>query len=168
VSLVNCPDCGREVSEQASACVNCGRPLGQKDSTGNAVSLWAAVTKTKTPINVFALAMTVCASVLAHSATNIESCYASVAFTYTIHAFLAVSGMFFLAILFCRNGVYHPRDLEKIDPAVRSKLGEDRPIAAAVLISLMLFGYGLYQYNADRPCVQAPPPGVGVAGGESG
>jgi len=148
--------------------VNCGRPSGQQNSPGNALSLWAAVTKTKTPINVFALAMTVCASVLAHSATNIESCYASVAFTYTIHAFLAVSGMFFLAILFCRNGVYHPRDLEKIDPAVGSKLGEDRPVAAAVLISLMLFGYGVYQYNTDEPCVEPPPPGVSVAGDEPG
>ena len=26
-NLINCPDCGRGVSPQASACPNCGRPM---------------------------------------------------------------------------------------------------------------------------------------------
>lgn len=26
--LIKCPDCGREVSDQAPACVQCGRPIG--------------------------------------------------------------------------------------------------------------------------------------------
>lgn len=25
--LINCPDCGREISDQAPACVQCGRPM---------------------------------------------------------------------------------------------------------------------------------------------
>jgi DNA-directed RNA polymerase subunit RPC12/RpoP len=30
VALIQCPDCGREVSDQAPACVGCGRPLAAR------------------------------------------------------------------------------------------------------------------------------------------
>ena len=29
MALIRCPDCGREVSDQAPACVGCGRPIAQ-------------------------------------------------------------------------------------------------------------------------------------------
>ncbi len=29
MALINCPDCGQPVSDQASACPKCARPLGQ-------------------------------------------------------------------------------------------------------------------------------------------
>ena len=114
--------------------------------------LWNAVTKTKTPINVFALAMMACASVLGASATQIADCYSHSAFTYTIHSFIAISGMFFLAILFCRKGIYHPEDLDKVRPETLRDLGKDRPIIAAILIAAMMVAYGYYQYNIPHPC----------------
>lgn len=161
MSLMKCPDCGHEISDQAPLCINCGRPSNQQAGlSGNPASVWNAVTRARTPINIFALTMAICGSVLGVSATQIENCYAGAAFTYTIHAFLAVSGMFFLAILFCRKGVYHPQDLEKIGSDVLGELGKDRPVAAASLIIVMLFAYGLYQYTIDKPCgVEPPPPG---------
>jgi hypothetical protein len=62
--------------------------------------------------------MMACASVLGASARQISDCYPLTAFTYTIHAFIALSGMFFLAILFFRKGIYHPQDLNKVKPEV--------------------------------------------------
>ena len=109
--------------------------------------------KAKTPINIFAIAMMACASILGGSATLVESCESLTAFTYTIHAFIAVSGMFFLAMLFCRKGIYHPQDLEKVSSEVRSELGRDRPVIAAVLIALMMLAYGYYQYTTPKPCL---------------
>jgi hypothetical protein len=58
--------------------------------------------------------------------------------------------MFFLAILFCRKGIYHPEELNNVKPQVFEELGVDRPIIPAVLISLMMLGYGVYQY-AGKP-----------------
>ena len=115
-------------------------------------ALLSAANKAKTPINIFAIAMMACASVLGGSATLVESCESLTAFTYTIHAFLAVSGMFFLSLLFCRKGIYHPQDLDTVSPEVRSELGMDRPITAATLIVFTMFAYGGYQYTTKYPC----------------
>lgn len=32
MALITCPDCGREISDQAAACPNCGRPVTQPDA----------------------------------------------------------------------------------------------------------------------------------------
>jgi hypothetical protein len=153
MSLVKCSECHQEISDQAEICIKCGRPLDAKETLdSNKSMLWSAVTKTRTPINVFALAMMACASVLGASSTQITDCYSHSAFTYTIHSFLAISAMFFLAILFCRKGMYHPDDLDKVRPETLRDLGKDRPIIAAFLIAAMMSGYGYYQYNISRPC----------------
>ncbi len=117
-------------------------------------SLLKAANKARTPINIFAIAMMACASILGGSATLVDSCEALTAFTYTIHAFIGVSGMFFLAMLFCRKGIYHPQDLDKVSSEVRSELGKDRPIVAAVLISVMMLAYGYYQYTTPQACIE--------------
>jgi len=122
MSLIKCLECGQEISDQADICIKCGYPLSDKEMPfSKKRMLWGAVSKAKTPINIFALAMMACASVLGASATQISNCYSHSAFTYTIHSFLAISGMFFLAILFCRKGIYHPEDLGKTKPEVLEK-----------------------------------------------
>src|SRR4051812_21360064 len=46
--LMNCPDCGKEISSLASACIHCGRPLARPRSSAGATwavllpSLWVA------------------------------------------------------------------------------------------------------------------------------
>ncbi|EDY81578.1 hypothetical protein VDG1235_1196 [Verrucomicrobiia bacterium DG1235] len=105
--------------------------------------MWKAVTKARTPINVFALAMMGAASVFGASATQIKGAELT-AFTYALHIFLAVAGMFFVCLLFCRSAIYHPEDLANAkksgyDPA------PDRPLLAAILIGVMFLGYTLYQ-----------------------
>jgi len=153
VSLVKCLDCGAEISDKAVACVRCGRPLGNAEQHPvKSSTLWSTVTKARTPINVFALAMMACAAVLGYSATQVTGCDARTVFTYAIHAFLAVSGMFFLAILFCRKGIYHPEDLGNVKPEVLKELGKDRPVVAAALIMFLLLAYGFYQYRTPTPC----------------
>jgi hypothetical protein len=146
MSLIKCPECGHDVSDQASTCIKCGHPIKtatqQKSPLNNA---WGAVTKSRTPINVFALAMMACAAVLGASATQIDNPCNLTAFTYTLHIFLALSGMFFATILFCRKGIYHPDDLAKAKQTGVDDLGQDRPIVAAVLICLMVAGYSTYQ-----------------------
>lgn len=32
MALINCPDCGKEVSDQAPTCPNCGRPIKKEVS----------------------------------------------------------------------------------------------------------------------------------------
>jgi heme/copper-type cytochrome/quinol oxidase subunit 2 len=151
MSLINCDDCGQEISDQAEMCIKCGKPYNTKESHAplqgsvDGASPWSAVTKAKTPINIFAIAMMTCASVLGVSATHINSELSLTAFTYTLHIFLSVTGMFFVTILFCRKGVYHPDDLASAKRAGVTDLGEDRPVIAAVLIFVMLFAYGLFQ-----------------------
>lgn len=153
MSLIKCTDCGQEISEEATTCVKCGRPQTIPETTPpESARIWDAVIKAKTPINIFALAMMACASVLGYSATKITGCEALTAFTYTIHAFLAVSGMFFLAILFCRKGIYHPGDLSKLSPETVKHLGQDRPGIAALLIVAMILVYAFYQSGRDYPC----------------
>jgi len=153
MSLIKCTDCGQEISAEARACVKCGRPQSVTEKSPSESSrIWDAAIKAKTPINIFALAMMACASVLGYSATRITGCEALTAFTYTIHAFLAVSGMFFLAILFCRKGIYHPGDLSKLSPETVKHLGQDRPGIAALLIVAMILVYAFYQYDRDYPC----------------
>jgi hypothetical protein len=109
---------------------------------------WNTVTKSRTPINVFALAMMACSAILGISATRVDEICSLTAFTYTLHIFLAVSGMFFATILFCRKGIYHPEDLAKAKHAGVDDLGQDRPVIAAVLICIMVIGYGVYQWGS--------------------
>lgn len=80
------------------------------------------------------------------SATQVGDEWSLTAFTYTLHIFLAVSGMFFATILFCRKGMYHPEDLAKARQAGVEDLGQDKPNFAAVLIIIMIIAYGVYQW----------------------
>lgn len=137
MAIVSCPDCKREISDQAPTCVNCGHPFQAQRRQG----VWDAVTQARTPINVFALAMMAGASVFGYSATRVEGPESLRAFTYSLHTFLAVVGMFFLTLLFCRSAIYHPNDVD-IDPASPT---QDRPIIAAGLIGTLLIAYGIYQ-----------------------
>ena len=151
MSLIKCVECDHEISDQAIRCVQCGNPTGNNANQQNHLSsAWQAVTKSRTPINVFSLAMMACAAILGVSATQIVNEYALTAFTYTLHIFLAVSGMFFATILFCRNGMYHPKDLAKAKQAGVEDLGQDKPILAAVLIFIMVIAYGVYQWLTTR------------------
>ncbi|MDJ0806843.1 MAG: hypothetical protein QNJ78_08415 [Gammaproteobacteria bacterium] len=139
------------VSDEASSCVKCGYPIKKdrkkKPSANNA---WSAVSKSRTPINVFALAMMACAAILGGSATQIDNVCDLTAFTYTLHIFLALCAMFFATILFSRKGIYHPEDLAKAKQADVDDLGHDRPIVAAILICLMVFGYAVYQWHVNN------------------
>lgn len=133
------------MSEKAVACPHCGCPReGRDKGAAEDSGVWQAVLKSRTPINVFALAMMACASVFGFSATRLGE-DALVAFTYSLHVFLAVAGMFFVCLLFCRSAIYHPDDLAKAKRA-GVELGKDRPVVAAVLIVSMMVAYGIYQY----------------------
>jgi hypothetical protein len=136
--LTKCPECDHEISDKAVHCVSCGHPV---ETTNQVPGPWAAVTRAKTPINVFALAMMAGASVFGYSATKVEGTDALKAFTYSLHTFLAVVGMFFLTLLFCRSAIYHPNELSD----AQAKLGQDRPGIAAGVIGLIFVAYGLYQ-----------------------
>jgi|GEM_PF-1489316 len=160
MALTECPDCHHEISEAAAICVHCGRPMkAATDSGSDAGSHWQAVAQAKTPINVFALAMMACAALLGLSATQISGCDGRTALTYTIHAFLAVAAMFFVTLLFCRRGIYHPIDLAQAGDSESSDTVPDRPGIAAALIVLMVLAYGWYQFNRGDPC--PVPPGAG-------
>jgi len=145
MGMTNCKNCDQEISDQATMCVKCGHPSGSNANQRSVTnSAWAAVTRSKTPINLFAIAMMSCAAIFGMSATQVKCNTSLIAFTYTLHTFLAVSGMFFVTILFCRKGIYHPDDLAKAKRNGFSDLGEDRPVIAAALIALMLIAYGFY------------------------
>jgi heme/copper-type cytochrome/quinol oxidase subunit 2 len=148
MGMSSCEDCGQNISDQAKMCIKCGRPL---ESTNKSLGIidgpWAAATRSKTLINLFAIAMMSCSSILGMSATQVVSENSLTAFTYTLHIFLAVTGMFFVTILFCRKGIHHPDDLAKAKREGINDVGEDKPIVAAVLIVLMLIAYGLFQYS---------------------
>lgn len=147
MSLIKCPECDQEISNQAVMCVKCGNPISQSTSQQKSEhAAWDAVTKSRTPINVFALAMMACSAILGVSATQVSNNWSLTAFTYTLHIFLAVSGMFFATILFCRKGMYHPEDLAKAKEAGVEDLGQDQPIIAAVLILVIVIAYGVYQW----------------------
>lgn len=105
--------------------------------------MWKAVTKARTPINVFAIAMMAAASLFGASSTQIEG-HELEAFTYSLHIFLAVAGMFFACLLFCKSSIYHPEELAK---AKRDgfEFAPDRPVLAASLIGVILTGYAAYQ-----------------------
>ena len=162
MGLVKCSECEHQISDKAKFCVNCGCPLQEEPPEDKQSLGWSTASKARTPINIFALAMMCCASILGGSATFVESCESQTVFTYTIHAFIAVSGMFFLTLLFCRKGVYHPEDLDKVSTEVRKELGTDQPHIAAALITFMMLAYGAYQFNAESPCKAEPskPPAV--------
>ncbi len=87
--------------------------------------------------------MMACAAVFGVSAIQVKQ-DSLPAFTYSLHTFLAITGMFFVILLFCRKAIYHPDDLAKAkDHGV--DLGKDSPALAAVLIALMMIAYGCYQ-----------------------
>jgi len=152
MALLECPDCKGEISDQASACPKCGRPRESKDALGSWTGAWQAVGKTKTPINVFALAMMACAAVFGFSATQLGE-NALAAFTYALHTFLAIAGMFFVILLFCRRAIYHPDDLAKAKEH-GVDFGEDKPLLAAVLIGAMMIAYGGYQGLVARKQIE--------------
>ncbi len=148
MAMIQCENCGYALSEQAVNCVQCGHPQHEK-AQGETPSAWSAVTRSKTPINLFAIAMMSCAAILGMSAVTIDNEYALIAFTYTLHIFLAVTGMFFITILFCRKAIYHPEDLAKAKEAGLDDLGNDNPVLAAILIGGMLLIYGVYQLSVS-------------------
>lgn len=151
MAMINCEDCDQPISDKADSCLHCGCPVSVNHITAKQKinSAWGAVSRSKTPINLFAIAMMCCSSVLGLSATQINSPTALIAFTYTLHVFMAVTGMFFVTILFCRKGVYHPDDLAKAKrDGITDELGADRPLLAAVLIVMMLSAYAVYQAKA--------------------
>ena len=150
MAMIKCEECGHEISDKADACIHCGCPSAaaqqSSESRTGVNSAWSAVSRSKTPINLFAIAMMCCASVLGMSATQIDSPESLKAFTYTLHVFMAVTGMFFVTILFCRKGVYHPDDLAKAKrDGISDEMGADQPVIAAVLIITMLSAYAAYQ-----------------------
>jgi hypothetical protein len=151
MSLIKCSECNQEISNQAAICVKCGNPTNKSPEQGSHFNTaWNTVTKSRTPINVFALAMMACSAILGVSATEIDGICDLTAFTYTLHVFLAVSGMFFATILFCRKGMYHPEDLAKAKQAGIDEFGEDKPVIAAVLICIMIVSYGLYHWDSEN------------------
>lgn len=137
-----CPACERPLSDKATSCPHCGHPL--KTDSPPSASLWQAVTRARTPINVFALAMMASASVFGASATQLGD-NALIAFTYALHIFLAIAGMFFLCLILCRACIYHPEELAKAKKD-GLEIPPDRPILAACLIGVMIVGYSVYQF----------------------
>lgn len=140
MSLISCPECEKEISDKAVYCPQCGCPIEEKSGNGN--GMWKAVTKARTPINVFALAMMAAASVFGASATQITGQELK-AFTYALHIFLAVSGMFFACLLFCKSSIYHPDELAKAKKE-GYEFPQDRPVIAAIIMGVMIIGYAVY------------------------
>lgn len=99
--------------------------------------------------------MLACAAVFGFSATQIQE-NPLPAFTYSLHTFLAVTGMFFVTLLFCRKAIYHPDDLAR-SKELNVDLGPDRPLLAALLMGLMFFAYGAYQGLIAPTQLQKPP-----------
>ena len=144
--IIECADCGKHISDQATMCVNCGRPLQSAGDTKSGLpTIWAAVTRSKTPINLFALAMSACAAVLGVAAVKIDNKLALQGFTFKLHMFLAITGMFFVTLLFSRTSIYHPTDLAKAKQDGFEEQSKDRPVLAAILILFLILAYGLYQ-----------------------
>ncbi len=159
MALINCPDCNKEISDQASSCIQCGRPMmtevegtSQSDDRyqQHLVAGWNTVTKARTPINVFTFGMMSCSAILGLSAMGIDNTFDLTAFKYTLHIFLALSGMFFVTILFCRKGIYHPEDLARAKEAGVTDLGKDKPELAVLSVVLVLLFYGIYQFVMNR------------------
>ncbi len=144
MSLISCPECEKEISDKAIACPHCGCPNQDKRPSDNSKGMWKAVTKARTPINVFALAMMAAAAVFGASSTQIVG-HELKAFTYALHIFLAVAGMFFACLLFCKSSIYHPEELAKAKKE-GYEFARDRPKTAAILIGVMIFGYAIYQH----------------------
>ena len=146
--LISCPVCEGQVSDQAETCCHCGHPLKKRgrsvEQKGPYDAAWSAATKTRTPVNVFSVAMMACAAILGVAATQINNPEALTAFTYALHLFFGVSGMFFAILLFCRKGLYHPRDLAKAKQAGVDNFGIDRPDFAGILILIVVVAYGVY------------------------
>ena len=46
MSLINCPDCNKEVSSNAPACVGCGAPLANQESKGSGVAQLTTIQET--------------------------------------------------------------------------------------------------------------------------
>ena len=157
MALQSCQDCGQQISDQAPACPHCGCPgaPGNPMGTGERPGPWSAVLRARTPINLFSLAMMACAAVLGVSATSVDGACSLIAFTYTLHVFLAITGMFFVTLLFNRGGIYHPDDLARARREGEMDPHRDRPGVAAALIAVMLAAYGVYQVIQDVAGVPA-------------
>ena len=149
MNLVDCPVCTEKVSDQAVTCCHCAHPLKtDAPDTSKNTSAWQTVSKAKTPINVFAIAMMISASILGIRGSFLEkdNLQALQGFTYSLHIFLAVCGMFFMVLLFCRQAMYHPDALARAKQSGFSNFGEDRPLVAAIFIVLMVVAYGFFQF----------------------
>lgn len=58
MSLIKCPECKQEISDQACICIKCGNPISKTAEQQSSLNTaWNAVTTSRTPIDVFALAM---------------------------------------------------------------------------------------------------------------
>lgn len=154
MDVKKCSECGQDLARDAILCIKCGHPMSDTAvPLSKTDQMWNAVIKARTPINIFALAMMACAAVLGVSAVHVDNCHARIAFTYTLHAFMAVAGMFFLTLLFVKRGLYHPEDLNKVNPAILEKFGRERSGIAAAIIVVMLFGYAIYQFEKKPNCI---------------
>ena len=150
MQLVYCPVCEGQISSMAADCCHCGHPMIQSTETpeqpGRFDSAWSAVTKSRTPINVFSIAMMACAAVLGVSATTIDNAHALEGFTFALVLFFGVSGMFSAILLFCRRGLYHPQDLAKAKQQGVENFGDDRPELAGLLILFVVMAYGAFHF----------------------
>jgi len=131
MALIECEDCKNPISDQAPHCIHCGRPIQETEIKKAEVkapdAMWSVTRQIKTPINVFALAMMTCAAVLGASATTVETQYELTAFTYTLHIFLAICGMFFATLLFAKGSIYHPEEIAKAQQNGFNLAGKDNP-----------------------------------------
>jgi hypothetical protein len=59
MALLNCPDCGNEVSDQAPACPKCGRPRSAAQATPDAAQVAAPNAPTRKSMSSFALVIAI-------------------------------------------------------------------------------------------------------------
>lgn len=102
MSLIKCPECKQEISDQACICIKCGNPISKTAEQQSSLNTaWNAVTTSRTNAHrCFCFGYVACTAIPGVSATGIDGICALTAFTYTLEIFLAVSEMFFAAILF--------------------------------------------------------------------
>lgn len=56
MALINCPDCGKEVSENAPACPKCGAPIaGAQESAGSGVAQLQTIQETSKKFKIHSL-----------------------------------------------------------------------------------------------------------------
>ena len=52
MALMNCPECGAEISDQASSCPSCGFPVNRQAGLFKRLSSWLSETPSKTALTV--------------------------------------------------------------------------------------------------------------------